>query len=297
MAKTFGQLTDEVLGYLRSFVRDQELSTHLTTGIGDADLVLDIASAATVSRGRCQIDDELIWVDTVDRDANTAVIPPYGRGMDGTTAVVHAAGTRVIVSPLYPRKMIKDVINQSIGAIGGMLYGVTQEVLTPSETFGYELPATTRSVLSVQVTTTDGLGAIGYLRDWTLDKHAPPAMSTTGKALYLNDGRLQAPEQLIVTCAVDPVQLVNDADDFATTLLPATSFDVVVLLSASRLLATAEAYNLQTRAIEANAMDARVPPGQGVSQSKYLYALYQERMDQERLLLLNTTANRAHYSR
>jgi hypothetical protein len=290
-------MVDEILAYLRSFVRDQELSTHLTVEAADHDYTLTVDDASTLSRGRIQIDDEIIWIDRADREGKTATVPPYGRGMDGTTKALHTAGTRVIVQPLYPRKMVKDVINQSIMTVGGQLYGVTEVVLTSSTSFMYDLPATTRDVLSVQVTDPRASGDVTYLRDWQFDKKAPSTISATGKALYLFDGMLRAPETLVVTCSVNPILLVDDGDLFTDTLMQETAFDVVVLLTSSRLLATAESYNLQTRAIEANAMDSRVQPGQGVSQSKYLFALYQQRLDEERTRLLNSTANRSHYSR
>ena len=89
--RNFGEMTDEVLGHLRSFVRDQEMSTHLTANVSFGDLAIPVDDAGILTRGRIQIGDELIWVDRPDRSAGTAVIPPYGRGMDGTSAASHAS--------------------------------------------------------------------------------------------------------------------------------------------------------------------------------------------------------------
>ena len=116
--KSLSDMVEEVQGYLRSFVRDQELSTHLESDISFNSTTLNLADPTLVSRGRIQIDDELIWVDSTDRAAGTASVPPYGRGMDGTNPEAHTAGTRVIMSPLYPRQTVKNTINQSITSVG-----------------------------------------------------------------------------------------------------------------------------------------------------------------------------------
>lgn len=295
---TFSTLVDDTLTYLRSYVRDQELSTHLTAGINASALSLPLASTAGVSRGRVEIGDELIWIDSADRNGTTATIPPYGRGMDGTTAAAHSSGDRVVVQPLYPRHTVKTVINQSIRTIGATLYGVASTSLTPpAYGYTYVLPSVVRDVLSVRVSDERAGGEVIYLRKWSMDKNAPTVLASTGKALYVKDAAFLSPTTVEVVYSRDPIPLSADTDDFSTTLLPSTSEDLVVLLSASRLLATADSYNLQTRAVEANTMDSKVPPGEGVRQSKYLYQLYAQRLDEERRRLLNATVTRMHYAR
>jgi hypothetical protein len=294
---TFANIVDEVQSYLRSFVRDQELSTHLTADITNVSIVIPVADTSVLSRGRIQIDDEIIWLDSADRQGTTATAPPYGRGMDNSAAAAHTAGTRIVVQPLYPRVMVKSLVNQAITTIGAQLYGVKEVLLDPSTSFIYEIPAEVQDVLSVQMTDITASGDVFYLRDWQLDRNAPSTTSTTGKSLYIYDGAFRYPEQIVVKYSVDPLPLVENTDLFTASLLPATSLDCVILLAASRLLATAEAYNLQTRAVEANTMDSKVQPGIGLSQSKYLYGLYSQRISEERLRLLQGTVQRSHYQR
>ena len=59
----------------------------------------------------------------------------------------------------------------------------------------------------------------------------------------------------------------------------------------------AEAAGSRTRAVEANTLDSKVQPGEALRQSKYLLALGQQRLAEESLRLLNSVANRSHYSR
>jgi hypothetical protein len=294
---TFGQLVDRVLGHLRSEVRDQEQSTHLTAGINASDLSITVADATRVGGGRIQIGDEVIWVDSADRGTNVLTIPPYGRGMDGTTAASHSSGERVIVAPLYPRQTVKDEINQAIKTIGAYLYAVDTTDITPSSTsYIYDVPADVDRILNVKAVDPRAGGEVFYLRKFSLDEHAPSSLSATGKTIAILDASFLPPTTIMVTYSKKPTALSANSDDWSVTGLPDTAQDLPVLLAASRLLATADAYTIQTRAVEANAMAAKTPNG-ATSLSKYLYQLYAQRLDEERVNLLNSVANRSYYSR
>lgn len=295
---TFNELIDEVLSHLRGFTRDQEQSTHLTDDITATDTVLPVDDTTVLSRGRVEIGDELIWVNRVNREAATADVPPYGRGMDSTTAATHAVGSRVINNPLFPRAVVGKRINQTIQAIGRDLFGVKEEVIDPDYSYIYELPADVERVLSVQVTDSTEYGDSFYLRDWKFDNRAPSTISLTGKSIYLYDGAFRTPEKLVVSYACKPLTFTSGTQEYATrTLLPATSEDVVVYLTAAALLPLADASAMRSRAVEANTLDSKVQPGEGLRQSKYLLALGQQRLAEESLRLLNSVADRSHYTR
>lgn len=299
--KLFGEMVEETQAYLRSFVRDQEMSTHLTADITFSGKELPVDDPTVLTRGRVEIGEELVWIDRSDRANAVGVIPPYGRGMDGTVPSAHTSGDRVIVQPLYPRKLLKDTLNQSISAAGLQLYGVEVISLTPSQTsFLYELPAYTREVLNVKVSETRLTVAnsdVVFLRDWTFDRHSPSTISSTGKGLYLYDGRISPTCVITVTIARDPSTLWFDSQLFTESYLPETCWDVIVLSAAARLLATADSYDIQTRSVEANSLDSKIIPGAAAAQSKYLYQLSQQRLAEERTRLLNSTIQRTHYSR
>ena len=294
----FLDLISETQAHLRSFVRDQEISTHLTADLAVDEFTIPVNDATLVSRGRIEIGNELIWIDKSDRGASTAEVPPYGRGMDGTDAEPHESGTRIIVAPLYPRRFLKDTINQTIKQIGASLYGVDtlEEITYRDGEFKYQLPIYTRDVLSVKVTDPDWVDDVTFLRNWAFDKNAPVSVSSTGKAVYLYDDWIGGGIDLTVTISRDPAPLVNDDDDFTATFLPESASDLPVLGAAARLLSTSDSYDLQTRSVEANTINANsrnTTPAQ--DQSKYLQALFMQRMDEERLRLLNTTNNKSRY--
>jgi hypothetical protein len=297
--RSFGEMVEETLGYLRAQVRDQEMSTHLVDAAQFDDYTLIVNDPSVLSRGRIEIDDEIIWVDSTDRSTASVAVPPYGRGMDGTTRANHEAGTRVIIQPLYPRKVVKDTLNQSIVAAGNRLYGVERIELTPDLTgFMYPLPEHVRDVLAVSIcdqTTISMGGEVRWLRSFTFDKRAPLQVSTTGKALYLTDVGYGPQDVITVVASRDPARLLFNTQMFEESFLPASAWDIPVLMSASRLLITAQSYFLQGRSVEANTLDSKIQADDAGRQSKYLYQLAESRLEEERQRLLSATIQRAHY--
>lgn len=294
----FNDVVNDVQAYLRSFTRDQELSTHLVVGINSSVTSMTVNDINVISKGRMEIDDETIWVDSVDRANFVANIAPYGRGMDGSTAAAHASGARIISQPLYPRKMVKDIINQVISGLAGQLYGVATSQLVSSTTrVSYDLPSTCKQVLSVAVEYDPNLAYdVEYIRRWKFDPNAQVTNSATGKSIYIYD-LIRPTRKINVTYFVDPVQLSGNVN-FSTSLLPASSYDVVVLGAASRLLATASSYMMSTRSVEAAALDTRmsVDASSAITQSKYLYGLYSQRLSEEKTRLLTSFVTRSHYT-
>lgn len=299
--QTLGEIVEATLAQLRGYTRDQEMSTHLTSAITFDAREIAVNDASVLTRGRIQIEDELIWVDSADRGNSTGAIPPYGRGFDSSTAAAHAAGTRVVVQPLYPRKMVKDNINQSIRTVGQKLYGVETVTLAGDPTTAtYDLPAYTRDVLSVKVSERNpSLANVepAWARNWTFDKHAPTAMSDTGKALYLYGSGVDPTLDITVVISRDPIAIYFDSQLFTECLLPLSAADVVYLLTASRMLNMTTSMTVNTRAVDAHSMNSKVPVDTASSQSKYLYQLAMSRLEEERQRLLNETIQRAHYSR
>lgn len=294
MTMTFSQLVDDTLGNLRSFVRDQELSTWLKFGITDNALEATVNDATVVSRGRIEIGSELLIVENVDATLNKIFFPPFGRGSDGTLPIAHAANKKVTVQPLYPRKVVADTINQVIQAVGDSLFGIDVVSVTAHPTrVSYELPANTNRVLSVQYRYDTISKDVVYARDWSFDQQADWA---SGKGLLLYDSPKPG-DPIRVTVAVPPVSLV-EGDDWSDSKLPDSAYDVIVLGAVSRLIATAGSYLTATRSVGAQTtLAAQMDPQTPMQMSRYFYAQHQERLQQEVAKLLNRYQSRAHYTR
>lgn len=294
MTMTFTQMIDETQAQLRSYVRDQELSTWLKFGITANALEATVNDASIVSRGQIEIDSELIVVESVNATANKITFPPFGRGDEGTTATQHLANSKVTVQPLYPRKRVADVLNQVIRSVGDRLFGVQKVSLTSHPTrVSYELPAETERVLSVQYRYDTVSRDVIYARDWSFDQQAE---WPSGKGLLLYDYPKPG-DPIVVTTAVPPVPLA-EGDDWSESLLPDSAWDVITLGAMSRLLATASSYMVSTKSVGAQTtLSAQMDPQVPMQISRYFYAQHQERLELEIAKLLNTFASRTHRQR
>ena len=114
---TFGSMTDEVVRKLAGFTLRQDRQTHLTAAVNATATSITVASAQNISTGIIQIDDELIYIDSYDRNSGVLSVPPYGRGYNGTSAATHQNGARVIISPTFPSLDVKDAINETIMSV------------------------------------------------------------------------------------------------------------------------------------------------------------------------------------
>ena len=114
---TFESMIDEVLINLAGYTYQQDRATYITQDVSDtastiaSPIILQLASTDNIGKGSIEIDEELFWLDSFDRVSNTATIPPYGRGYFGTDINAHTAGTKVTITPTFPRYVIKKAIN------------------------------------------------------------------------------------------------------------------------------------------------------------------------------------------
>ena len=107
----FKDIIDETALALTGYTSRQDQATYLLSGISSTDLSLQVADGTVLTRGLIEIDDELIWVDSFNRTTNVATIAPYGRGFRNTDPASHASGSRVTISPSFPRSVIRKNVN------------------------------------------------------------------------------------------------------------------------------------------------------------------------------------------
>lgn len=293
---TFAQLTDDTLLYLYGFTVAQDQSTHLTAAIDADDTSLAVADGTNLSRGLLEVDDELLWVDSAN--ANTLTIPPYGRGFRGSTAASHASGTRVVTNPLFPRRLVKDALNQAALAVFPMLSAVGETTFTYYPAVStYALPAGANSVISVSWQT------VGPSREWLpvrryrIDSSAATTAFATGSTISLYDAILPG-RSVKVVYAKSPSVMVNDTDAFASvTGLPASSEDVVRIGAQMRLVPLLDAPHLQGASAEAD-FSANMRPAGGAAQlGRFLMQQYQIRLQEEAAKQDALYSHRSHYTR
>jgi hypothetical protein len=293
---TFSELTEEVLINLEGFTMRQDRTTYLTAAIDNNDLSMALASGDNIGKGILEIDDELIHVDSVDRSDRSAVISPFGRGYRGTTAAAHTINTKVTFAPTFPRISIKRAINDTLRAIYPNVYGVASTTFTFNASQNtYQLPAAAETILAVSW---DSIGPSGEwlpIKRW---RHDPMANSTdfaNGNTITLNEPILPG-RTVQVVYTKTPTALSSDADVFTTvTGLEETSRDLVVYGASYRMASFLDPGRLTFTSPEADANDQTRPFGSGTSTARYLYSLYQQRLQEETNRLNGKYPVRVHY--
>jgi hypothetical protein len=95
-----------------------------------------------------------------------------------------------------------------------------------------------------------------------------------------------------------PNTLDANTDDFADVSgLPDSCKDVVVLGAAYKLLSYLDAGRINLSSAEADLNDSKLPSTAGAAASRYIFALYQQRLNEEALKLSDKYPIRIHYTR
>lgn len=295
---TFNELIDDVAMSLHGYSMQQEAVTYIPNAITDTDTTVTLASVDNVGMGMIEIDDELLYVASVNRPASAVVIPPFGRGYMSSTAASHEAGSKVTIAPLYPRKMIKLAINDTIRGLFPSIYA------TGSTTFFYngvqkefEIPSEAERIIAVSVES-DGPSKEWYpVRYWTVSRTAPVSAFPSGRTITFGD-RVSTMENINVFYSKIPGELSSGTDDFETaTGLPASCRDLVTLGATYRLLSMVDPGRLNYSNPESDFQAGRVNFGSGTNTAKYVYALYQQRFAEEAAKLDSKHPVRVHFVR
>jgi hypothetical protein len=94
---TLNQLTEQTLGEMNGYVRNQESVTIALNVTDSDDLSIAVDDASAISKGIIEIDDELLYVKKSIAASGTLSIlgtsaNPVGRGWRGTTSTSHVSG-------------------------------------------------------------------------------------------------------------------------------------------------------------------------------------------------------------
>lgn len=295
MAVTFDQLVSRVKQQLLGYTRDQASISYLTAPMtaSDTTFTVDTETVKNVSRGLVEIDDELIMVKKFDQPSGLVTVlgGASGRGVEGTTAATHSANTFVTDDPMYPRKRVKEAINDTINATYPDLFVFGQyEFPKIAARYEYPLPTDVEDVYRVTVNTI-GPSAVWFpLSSWRFNPQASttagqvkPTPTPTGKTLQIMRDFIVPGRNIRVTYIKKPTQLSAGTDDFETvTGYPERYVDLITYGACWRLLPAYEAARLQQTAIEATERAPLVPTGAGSQSAQYYLSLYQRRLIEER---------------
>lgn len=294
---TFADVIDETTLALTGYTNRQDQATFLTAALTSTALTFTVADGTVLTRGIVEIDEELIWVDSFDRTTNIATIPAYGRGFRNTEPAPHTVGTRVTIAPSFPRSVVRKNINLAIDGVYPDLFG------TYYTTFNFQAAVTTYQLPQEAV---DILGAswqtIGPSKEWLpirhyrIDRMANPVTWNTGKTISIREGIIPG-RAVMVTYTKKPTNLQFDNDEFsAITGLPESAREVIILGAAYRTAAYLDLGRVPAATAEADAQQGNDPIGSAANISRYMYQLYQQRLQVEVRRLQEQFPPRTHYS-
>lgn len=296
---TLNDMISEVRSSLAGYTLRQDRISYLTSAISTTDTAIQIGSSSNLAKGIIEIDGELIWIDNFTKANNTMnAAPGFGRGYQGTSPAPHAVNSQVILTPSFPRTNIQQAINDTIGSLYPKLWAVYSTTFTfnASQTT-YPLPDDAQNVLYMSWQTTGSSREWLPIKRWRQDLMANVATFNTQKTINIYEN-VQPGRTIQVWYAANPMTMTNGTDDFsAVTGLPESCRDVIVYGAAYRLLSFIDPGRINLTSAEADLADSKVPGAAGSSNSRYIYALYQQRLQDESLKLSDRFPVRLHYTK
>jgi hypothetical protein len=299
-------MIDEVLINLAGYTYQQDRATYISQDVPDtastiaSPIILQLASTENIGKGTIEINEELIWLDSFDRVSNTATVPPWGRGYLGTSTAEHTAGAKVTITPTFPRYVVKKAINDTISAFGATIFAIK------TTSFTFNAAQTTYAFNNLNIHNIMSLmwQDIGPsqewfpIRHWTWDSLASSAaFGAEAQTVTIGD-YVQPGRTIKVVYATDPEPFTTNAQEYSTqTGLPNSTRDVVILGASYRLLTYLDPARAAQVSPQADETDSKRPFGASQSATKQLYALYQQRLNEETQRQQAQYPIRVHYSR
>ena len=298
---TLADLIDEVKSNLAGYTLRQDRITYLANagGMTTSSTSVTVGSSSNLAKGVIEIDDELLLVDTYDKTSNTlTIMTGFGRGYQHSVATTHNQYAPVILSPAFPRISIKQAINDTINAMYPKLWANTSTTFTWNAVqTTYALPADNQDVTAISWQSIGPSKEWIPVNRWRVDKMANTTAFPTGETVSIYDAIVPG-RTVQVYYKKAPTVLTNASDEFTTvTGLPASSRDVVVLGAAYKMLSYVDAGRISLTSAEADAADTKIPSTAGGTVAKYIFALYQQRLNEESAKLMNQYPSRPHHIR
>ena len=298
---TLKDMVDEVRSNLAGYTLRQDRITYVNnpTGLTTTSNAIIIGSSSNLAKGIIEIDDELIYIDSFDKTSNTLnVIPGFGRGYSNTTPTPHSQYAQVTLAPTFPRTTIKQAINDVVTSTFPKLFSIRSTTFTfDGVRSSYPLPDDCENVIDA---TWESVGPSKEwipVQRWRMDGMANAAAFNSNSSISIYDA-ITPGRTVQVWYTSAPSTMTSNTDDFAdVTGLPETSKDIIILGASYRLMSFIDAGRVNLTSAESDAADTKMPSQAGVNASKYLYALYQQRLNEEASRLLDKYPIRPHYIR
>jgi hypothetical protein len=295
---TLAEMVDEVRSSLAGYTLRQDRITYLDSAITTTSTAIPVGSSSNLAKGIIEIDDELIWIDNFSTSNNTLnAAPGFGRGWQGTAPAPHSQYAQVTLTPTFPRTVIKQAINDTINSFFPKLWAINSTTFTfnASQTT-YPLPDDAESIIYASWQTTGSSLEWLPINRWRADPMANVATFNTTNTINIYEN-IQPGRTVQVYYTTTANTLDANSDDFAdVTGLPDSCRDVVTLGASYKLLSYVDSGRINLSSAEADLNDTKIPSSAGVASSRYIFALYNQRLNEEALKLQDKFPIRIHYT-
>ena len=295
---TLAEMVDEVRSSLAGYTLRQDRITYLDSAITTTSTAIPVGSANNLAKGIIEIDDELIWIDNFSTSNNTLnAAPGFGRGWQGTAPAPHSQYAQVTLTPTFPRTVIKQAINDTINSFFPKLWAINSTTFTfnASQTT-YPLPDDCESIIYASWQTTGSSLEWLPINRWRADGMANVAAFNTTNTINIYEN-IQPGRTVQVYYTSTANTLDANTDNFAdVTGLPDSCRDVVTLGASYKLLSYVDSGRINLSSAEADLNDTKIPSSAGVASSRYIFALYNQRLNEESLKLQDKFPIRVHYT-
>jgi hypothetical protein len=279
---TFDDLVDSVLQTLHGYGLAQPRATFLSAGIDADDTQLAVRDASDFEQGVAEIDNETIFIESVDFDNNILTVSPDGRGYYGSTAATHANNARVTMAPVWPRSKVAEAVNETIvGTYPDLFATVTTSFAYSPAVTTYSLPAAAEKVIRV---TTDTIGPSREqltVNRYSFNVNASGSDFATGRSITLEKGAFPG-RNVNVTYVTAPAE-ITFGDDFTDSGLAETAKRCIKYGVCSSLILYMDPARLPVNTAQADEYDpSRNAIGTATKLSANLYQRYLVELDNER---------------
>lgn len=281
---TRSELIETIYSALHSYSGVHEQVASLSAGISDSATTITCDGADGAKRGLAEVGDELVYVSSVN--GNDLTLPPFGRGYRGTTAATHSAGDMVTFDPAFPRSEIGKALDQVVRGLFPGLYRVSETTLDAQAVDrSYALPADCENVVRVEVRWDgDPYDYWHPIVEWELEKGSTPQLN-------LYQGCVPGFELRVVYTS----QFGELTTDLATAGIPESYEDLLVYGVTARMIRFLEPARLQLGSVENVSRAQLIQSGDAGRTATQLYALYQQRVAEERRRLLEAYPIRPNF--
>jgi hypothetical protein len=298
-------MTDRIETLLHGYSMNTESTTWLTAPATTSDTSISVNDSSVVSRGFIQIGDELMYVNSTNNIDNVLNLAPWGRGQRGSVAVAHDNLSKVIAAPVFPRYEIKKAINDTINSVYPQVFAIGQyqfNYIAARTT--YDIPDEVQNILTVTHSVIGPSKEWLPVRAWQIDRTANPTAFGDGT----NFGH-----SLSVYSPIVPGRPVNVAfakrpslfdinstasQEMSTvTGLPSYAEDVLIYGAAFRMVSFLDPARLGPLSAEADVLDNQRGAQSGANAARFLFNVYNTRLNEVAENMRRQFPVRSHYQR